>query len=236
MSAAIRLENVGVRFGRTLALSDVDATFERGSMTAVVGENGAGKSTLLRAIMGIVRLTTGRISLDGLRRADIAYLPQAQEIDRSFPIDVADFVSLGAWPRIGLSRSLAASEENRLLAAIERVGLTTQTRTQIAQLSGGQFQRALFARLILQDAPLMLLDEPFAAVDAKTTNVLMALLREWHMNGRTIVAVLHDMALVRREFAQVMLLRHRLVTHGPTDTAFAAMLSGEGNEARFAAE
>lgn len=211
---SIRLENIGVQFGRVSALEQVDATFEPGSMTAIVGENGAGKSTLLRAIMGLVPLASGRVSFDGLRAKDIAYLPQAQDIDRSFPIDVSDFVSLGAWPRLGLFRGSDPHEQRFLEAAIERVGLEEQRHTVIGKLSGGQFQRALFARLILQDSPVLLLDEPFSAVDTQTTIELMDLLRAWHAQGRTIIAVLHDLGLVAREFPEALLLNRRLVARG----------------------
>ncbi|WP_062011200.1 metal ABC transporter ATP-binding protein [Aureimonas sp. AU4] len=235
MTSSIGLEGVCVRFGRTVALEPMDATFAPGSMTAVIGENGAGKSTLLRAIMGLVRLTSGRVRLDGVRRRDIAYLPQAQEIDRSFPIDVTDFVSFGAWPRIGLTRSLSATEQQKLLAAIERVGLFAERQKAIAQLSGGQFQRALFARLILQDAPILLLDEPFAAVDAKTTADLTGLLRGWHADGRTIVAVLHDIGLVEREFERTMLLKHGLVAHGPSRVVLASAIAERQARARLVA-
>lgn len=211
---SIRLENIGVQFGRVSALEQVDATFEPGSMTAIVGENGAGKSTLLRAIMGLVPLASGRVSFDGLRAKDIAYLPQAQDIDRSFPIDVSDFVSLGAWPRLGLFRGSDPHEQRLLEAAIERVGLEEQRHTVIGKLSGGQFQRALVARLILQDSPVLLLDEPFSAVDTQTTIELMDLLRAWHAQGRTIIAVLHDLGLVAREFPEALLLNRRLVARG----------------------
>lgn len=231
MAGAIDLRDVTVRYRRTTALDSVDARFESGSLTAVVGQNGAGKSTLLRAVMGLVRLSSGRIDFDGVSRREIAYLPQAHEIDRSFPINVTDFVALGAWSRIGLTRSLPASERERLSAAIERVGLSAHQQSSIGQLSGGQFQRALFARLVMQDAPVLLLDEPFAAVDAQTTIELMQLLREWHAAGRTIVAVLHDLPLVEREFPLAMILERQVLAHGPSATVLAAVRAAGSNAA-----
>lgn len=207
----VRLEDVTLAYRRQPAVHHLSGSFRPGSMTAVVGPNGAGKSTLLKAIMGFLPVREGRILVENGGRRDIAYLPQQSDVDRSFPIDVADLVSMGAWRRSGLFGRLASGERKRIARAIATVGLAGFERRTIGTLSGGQMQRALFARLIVQDAPFLLLDEPFAAVDARTVADLTSLMKEWHEEGRTVVAVLHDLEHVRAHFPETLLIARELV-------------------------
>ncbi|MFM9862551.1 MAG: metal ABC transporter ATP-binding protein [Micropepsaceae bacterium] len=218
---AISLTDVIVTYRRVPAVHHLSGTFEAGSLTAVAGPNGAGKSTLLKAIMGLLPVSDGRIDLGGLNARQIAYLPQLPEIDRSFPISVEQTVLLGAWPRAGAFGTLDKAERTRAAAAIAKVGLSGYAHAPIASLSVGQWHRALFARLIVQDAPVILLDEPFAAVDERTTEDLMALVRRWHDEGRTVIAVLHDMSFVRRHFPRLLLLARKVVAWGPAGDALS---------------
>lgn len=218
MSApVIGLENLTVSYDRHPAVHHLSGSFARGSLTAVIGPNGAGKSTLLKAIVGFLKPDEGRIvrHLADPGR-EIAYLPQLAEIDREFPITVEDFAAAGAWGRCGGFRGVSVALRREVEAALAAVGMETFARRGIGTLSGGQFQRVLFARLILQDAPVILLDEPFAAIDTRTVADLMGLVSAWHRAGRTVIAVLHELDLVRTHFPQALLLMREAVAWGPT--------------------
>ncbi|WP_333835373.1 zinc ABC transporter ATP-binding protein AztA, partial [Rubrimonas sp.] len=222
MTAALRFENLTLGYNRHPAVHHLDAEIARGALTAIVGPNGAGKSTLLKGVAGALRPLEGRMTLADSARTRIAYLPQLAEIDRSFPVAVLEFVAMGLWRRIGAFGALGRGDRDRLGAALSAVGLEGFERRSIGALSGGQTQRALFARLLLQDAELILLDEPFTAIDARTAADLMDLVRRWHGEGRTVVAVLHDLDLVRAAFPETLLLARELVAHGPTKEALSA--------------
>ncbi|GGD92767.1 ABC transporter [Aureimonas endophytica] len=222
MTAPLTLDNVTVAYGRHPAVHHLSGVFASGSLTGIVGPNGAGKSTLLKAMMGYLPLSTGRIARTGIRAADVAYLPQAAEIDRSFPITVADMVALGAWSRFGLFGALRRSDAQRAVEALASVGLEGFERRAIGELSAGQFQRVLFARLLLQDARVVLLDEPFTAIDARTTADLLGIVQRWHGEGRTVVAVVHDLNQVRENFPQTLLLAREMIAWGATADALSA--------------
>lgn len=213
---AIRFENVTLGYGRHPAVHHLDGEIAQGSLTAIVGPNGAGKSTLLKGVVGALKPLQGRITLSTGARTRIAYLPQASELDRAFPVSVYDLVAMGLWGSCGLFGGIGRSDRPRIEAAIAAVGLGGFERRAIGTLSGGQMQRALFARLLLQDAPLILLDEPFTAIDAKTTADLLGLVRRWHEEDRTVVTVLHDIEMVRGAFPRTMLIARELVAHGET--------------------
>lgn len=212
---AIRLNNLTVAYRGHPAVHHLSGEFAPGSLTAIVGPNGAGKTSLLAAIMGRIRAAEGGVSFDGASRDRIAWLPQQAEIDRSFPIRVFDLVALGHWGRLGCFKGIAARQRDAVGAALEAVGLGFQRRG-IAELSAGQFQRVLFARVLLQDAPVILLDEPFNAIDARTTADLLAVVARWHAEARTVIAVLHDLEQVRLHFDRTLLMARRCVAWGPT--------------------
>jgi zinc/manganese transport system ATP-binding protein len=218
---AIALADVIVTYRRVPAVHHVSGTPAPGSLTAIAGPNGAGKSTLLKALMGLVPLSDGRIDRGGLAAQAFAYLPQVPEIDRSFPLSVLQTVLLGAWPRTGALGAIGKIERECAHACIADVGLAGYENAPIAALSAGQWHRALFARLILQDARVILLDEPFAALDERTTADLMKLVHGWCGEGRTVVAVLHDVAFIRRHFPQTLLIARELVAWGTTDEALS---------------
>ena len=216
------IENLTVAYDRRPAVHHVSGRFEPGSLTAIVGPNGAGKSTLLKAIVGLMRPSEGRIERPGLARADLAYLPQQAEIDRSFPITVADTVALGLWRDIGIWKAITGERWRRVAEALAKVGLAGFEEHPIGNLSAGQFQRVLFARLLVQDAPVILLDEPFAAIDERTTADLMGVVKFWHDDGRTVIAVLHDMEEVRRHFPATLLIAREMIGWGPTADVLTA--------------
>ena len=191
-------------------------------MTAVVGPNGAGKSTLLKGIVGTLRPLDGQIRFDLAANPSIAYLPQAADIDRSFPLSVYDLVAMGLWSRSGMLGSIGRTDKPKIENALAAVGLTGFERRAIGTLSGGQMQRALFARLLLQDCPLILLDEPFTAIDAKTTADLLDLVRRWHDEARTVLAVLHDMEIVKRVFPETLLIAREMVPWGRTSEVLSS--------------
>jgi len=214
----ISLENLTVTYDRHPAVHHVRGCFQAGSLTAIVGPNGAGKSTLMKAIVGLLAPAGGGIRYAGIdRRRDVAYLPQQAEIDRSFPITVADTVVTGCWQEIGAFGRVTSAQWRRVAEALSAVGLDGFGRRLIGTLSAGQFQRALFARLLLQKASVILLDEPFNAIDARTTADLLALVQRWHGEEKTIIAVLHDFDQVRACFPQTLLLARELIDWGPTD-------------------
>jgi zinc/manganese transport system ATP-binding protein len=214
--AALRFSNLTLGYERHPAVHHLDGVIEKGSLLAVVGPNGAGKSTLFKGIVGALRPLAGRIERGGLTVRDIAYLPQIADIDRTFPINVYDMVSMGLWRRSGLFGGIGRKERAEIETALAAVGLTGFEDRAIATLSGGQMQRTLFARLLLQDADLIVLDEPFNAIDTKTCADLLDLVRRWHRERRTVLAALHDMDLVQTSFPQALLLARTPVAWGPT--------------------
>lgn len=212
----ITITDLTVAYDRHPAVHHLSGTFAGGSLTAIVGPNGAGKSTLLKSVIGLIRPSEGTIRFSGLKPRDIAYLPQQAEIDRSFPITVADTVALGHWRSVGIWRAITGAHWREVDAALNKVGLKGFGQRPIAQLSTGQFQRVLFARLLVQDASVILLDEPFAAIDERTTADLMTIVNYWHEQGRTVIAVLHDMDEVKAHFPDTLLMARELVAWGKT--------------------
>jgi zinc/manganese transport system ATP-binding protein len=218
---AIRLQNLTVSYDRHPAVHHVSGCFRPGSLTAIVGPNGGGKSTLVRTLMGELSQTEGVVDRGGLAPGDFGYLPQAAEIDRHFPLSVADTVILGAWKEIGVFGGTTPQMAEKAWQALMAVGLEGFERRHIGSLSAGQFQRVLFARLLLQDAKVIILDEPFTAIDARTTRDLLDIVHRWHSAGRTIIAVLHDFEQVRAHFPRTLLLAREAVAWGPTETTLS---------------
>jgi zinc/manganese transport system ATP-binding protein len=185
-------------------------------MTAVVGPNGSGKSTLLKGLTGMLHPLGGRIDRGGLKTSRIAYLPQQAEIDRSFPITVLDTVALGLWHRLGMFGGMKPEQWQQARQGLATVGLEGFERRPIGNLSAGQFQRVLFARLTLQNCPVILLDEPFTAIDARTTVDLLDVIQRWHAENRTIIAVLHNLEQVRSYFPRTLLIAREPIGWGDT--------------------
>ncbi len=222
MTPALAFQNLTLGYDRHPAVHHLQTEISEGSLTAIVGPNGAGKSTLLKGVTGALAPLEGRVALYGLSRDDIAYLPQQSDVDRSFPLSVVDLVAMGLWREVGPFGRFGRERRARVDAAIAAVGLTGFETRPIGSLSGGQMQRALFARLLLQDASLVLLDEPFTAIDARTMTDLIDVVRRWHGEGRTVLAVLHNDETVRAHFPETLMLARELVAHGPTERVLTA--------------
>ncbi len=227
--AAITLDNLTISYDRKPAVHHLNGAFSAGSLTAVAGPNGAGKSTLLKALAGIVRADEGQIRIDrGL--SPVGYLPQVAELEREVPLTVLELVASGFWNQCGSFHTISRRERRLALDALDLVGLGTLEHRSLASLSVGQFQRMLFARLIVQDAPLILLDEPFAAVDAPTMRRLLDLMLMWHRDGRTVICVLHDLELIRRMFPSCLLLARECVAWGnPAEVLRPEKIAAAGN-------
>lgn len=222
MTAQLQFRDVTLGYDRHPAVHHLSGEVAAGALVAVVGPNGAGKSTLFRGIVGILKPLAGVIGLGNLNPRDIAYLPQTADIDRSFPISVYDFVGAGLWRRKGIFGGLGKDEQHRIREALAAVGLSGFENRPIGTLSGGQMQRMLFARVLLQDARVIVLDEPFNAIDAKTSADLIALVHRWHSEKRTVLAALHDMELVRANFPETLLLARSPVAWGATSEVLTA--------------
>ena len=220
--AQLRFRNLTLGYERHPAVHHLDGAVETGALVAVIGPNGAGKSTLFKGIVGALKPLAGSIERDGLDARDIAYLPQVAEIDRSFPINVYDIVAMGLWRARGAFGGIGGKDHQAIEAAIAAVGLTGFEPRPIGTLSGGQLQRMLFARLLLQDARVIVLDEPFTAIDAKTSADLLDLVQRWHRERRTVLAALHDIDLVRANFPQTLLLAREPVAWGATAEVLTA--------------
>jgi zinc/manganese transport system ATP-binding protein len=216
MTAALEFRNLTLGYDRHPAVHHLSGMVPEGTLLAVVGPNGAGKSTLLKGIVGTLKPLEGAIEGNRSARETIAYLPQLSEIDRSFPITVYDLVAMGLWRRAGLFGGIGKNERHLIESAVSTVGLDGFEGRVIGTLSGGQMQRALFARLLLQDSKLILLDEPFASLDANTIADLTDLISRWHRERRTVLTVLHDFNLVLARFPEALLLAREAVAWGKT--------------------
>jgi zinc/manganese transport system ATP-binding protein len=212
----LHCENLTLGYDRHPAIHHLNVHIPAGELLAIVGPNGAGKSTLLKGIMGQLKPLQGQLHLRDIAREQIAYLPQQSRIDRQFQISVTELVGMGLWHQLGSFGRLTKAHRHQIEHALEAVGIQGFANRPIASLSGGQLQRTLFARLYLQDAQLILLDEPFNAIDSRTCQDLLQLLHHWHEQGRTILAVLHDNEQVRHHFPQSLLLARQLVAYGNT--------------------
>lgn len=213
---SIDLQNLAVAYSRNTILSGLTCHLDAPSLWAIAGPNGGGKSTLLKTLLGLQKPTKGKITFHGFCPCDVAYLSQQNYLDRRFPLTVGDTIAMGLFREVGIFRRYTKEKHGKMQAALDKVGLSSSAKTPLQALSGGQFQRVLFARLILQDAPVIFLDEPFTGVDGRTMEDLMGLLHLWVKEGRLVVAVLHDLDLVQDHFPQTLLLARQFYKWGPT--------------------
>jgi zinc/manganese transport system ATP-binding protein len=219
MSACVTFEDLTLGYNSHPAVHHLSGVVAKGSLTAVVGANGSGKSTLMKGVVGVLKPMAGACAVaPGVR---LAYLPQQSELDRSFPARAIDLVSLGLWPRRGLLGRYSVEDRSAVARAFSAVGLEGFEKRPIDTLSGGQLQRALFARVLVQDADLILLDEPFNAIDARTLGDLINLIKRWQGEKRTVMVVVHDLDLVRQHFPEALLLARRPVAWGNARTTLA---------------
>ncbi len=212
----ICMKNSAVRYGQHIALDSINGNFRNNSLTAIIGPNGGGKSTLLKAILGMIPLHTGSIILDKSLRGNIAYLPQQNNLDRSFPLTVQDVVASGHCQHKGFFGRFDGALQENVEIALAEVGMLDCMNRALDELSGGQFQRVLFARLSLQDADCILMDEPFTAIDTYTVNDLIKIILKWHKAGKTLLIVNHDLDLVQDYFPTTMMIARRILDWGDT--------------------
>ena len=219
----IRIENLSVSYKETLALKDISLVLQGPTITGILGPNGAGKSTLLKSMLGIIP-HEGHTFIDDKEMKKslkkVAYVEQKIHIDYNFPIKVKECVSLGLYPSIPLFHTLKANHWKKVDEALEIVGLSDYADRQISQLSGGQFQRVLIARCLVQDAEYILLDEPFVGIDSVSEEIIMNTLRDLKKAGKTVLIVHHDLGKVAHYFDQVLLLNKELISFGPTKETF----------------
>lgn len=213
---AIELSNVTAGYDRHPALHHVSGVFQETSLTAIIGPNGSGKSTLLKTIAGFIKPMSGSITFKASQQNRIGYLPQIAEIDRSFPLSVYDVVMMGYWPKCGILRAISAPQRKAAMHALEEVGMAQFANRSIGALSTGQLQRVLFARLILQNADIILLDEPFSAIDARTAHDLLHFVEGWNKAGKTVLTVLHDMQQVQHHFPETLIIAREVIAWGKT--------------------
>ena len=211
----IYINNLTVTYEQHPAVHHLTAKVNQGEWLALVGPNGAGKSTLLNAMAGIITDYEG--SIEGTRQESVAYLPQQTQLDKSFPITVFELVATGLWQELGFFKSLGKTHHEQCERALAAVGLQGFEQRQIGTLSGGQLQRSLFARVLLQDRPIILLDEPFNAIDPKTLVDLTQVIKQWHQDNRTVVMVTHDLDYVRQHCPRSLLLARECISHGATE-------------------
>jgi len=215
----LAIRGLTVSYGEKPAVFSVDVSFRAGQMTAIVGPNGAGKSTLLKAALGILRPLSGQVTAFGHplaeMRARIAYVPQRASVDWDFPARVIDVVLMGLYRDLGLLGRVRARHRARAMESLARVGMEGFATRQIGQLSGGQQQRVFLARALAQGADLYLLDEPFAGVDAATERAIIGVLKSLRDEGKTVVAVHHDLSTVPVYFDRAFLINTRAIAEGP---------------------
>jgi len=217
---ALEVRGLTVSYRSAPVLWEVDARFPAGRLCAIVGPNGAGKSTLLKAALGLVPADAGQVLVDGVPgRAGldrVAYVPQRESVDWDFPITVREVVEMGRYRSTGWFRRVPKADRQIAAECLDRVGMAAYGRRQIGQLSGGQRQRVFLARALAQRAPVLVMDEPFAGIDARTQADLLDLLRGMRDAGDSVIVVHHDMAQVRAAFDWTLLLNVRALGCGPT--------------------
>jgi manganese/zinc/iron transport system ATP- binding protein len=215
----IELENLSVYYGKRCAIWDMNVTFQSHTLTGNLGPNGSGKTTLVQAILGLIPITSGTVQHIG---ASIAYVPQKKEMDLDFPISILDLVLMGAYNRLGWLKWYNKNERSRALQIMESLGIQHIKDRQIQEVSGGQLQRAIVARALLQDADFYILDEPFTGIDFATEKLLISLFRELRDKGKGVILVHHDLSNVQEIFDEVVMVNSRLVAAGATKHVFDA--------------
>ncbi|QXE02749.1 metal ABC transporter ATP-binding protein [Terribacillus sp. DMT04] len=221
---ALEVKDLQVAYDKKAVLEHVNVIVPKGSLTAIVGPNGAGKSTLIKAILGMLKRSSGHISVLGKpyspKNRNVGYVPQRGSVDWDFPTNSLDVVLMGRYAHIGWFKR--PSKQDVLLAkeALQKLGMESYATRQIRQLSGGQQQRVFLARALVQDADVYFMDEPFVGVDAKTENAIIDLLRELQQKGKTVIVVHHDLQTVPEYFDRTLLLNRTVIANGPTEHVF----------------
>jgi len=217
---ALEVEELSVTYHQTAVLWDISFALPAGSFIGIIGPNGAGKSTLLKALLGLAPLLSGSIRFFGSSlqqvRHKVAYVPQRSSVDWDFPMTAYDLVIMGRFSQMGLLKWASKSDKEATLNALKLVEMEELSHRQIGELSGGQQQRLFIARALVQDADLLLLDEPFAGIDLATEKTLLNLFAKLKAQGKTIVMVHHDLITAQKVFDWLVLLNTCLIASGPT--------------------
>lgn len=223
-TTSIHIAGLSVSYERKRVLTSIYADINPGSVVGVIGPNGAGKSTLFKAILGLIDVNAGEITINGKdikdQRTTVAYVPQREEVDWSFPATVMDVVLMGRYPHKTILQRLSSDDKALAMASLEDVGITELRNRQIGALSGGQQQRVFLARALCQQANIFLLDEPFVGVDITTEEKIIQILKRLATEGKTMMVVHHDLSSVEQYFDKVLLLNQRLIAYGDTQTTF----------------
>jgi len=223
-STSIHIAGLSVSYERKRVLTSIYVDVDPGSVVGVIGPNGAGKSTLFKAILGLIDINAGEITINGKdikdQRTSVAYVPQREDVDWSFPATVMDVVLMGRYPHKTIWQRLSADDRSLAMASLEDVGITELRNRQIGELSGGQQQRVFLARALCQQADIFLLDEPFVGVDITTEAKIIQILKRLATEGKTMMVVHHDLSSVERYFDKVLLLNQRLIAFGDTQGTF----------------
>ena len=214
---AIEIKNLTVAYGENIALEDLNLNIEVGSLMALVGPNGAGKSTLIKTILKFLKQITGEIKINA---KTLAYVPQRNSVDWDFPTTLFDVVEMGCYGRVGLFKRVSKEEKQKVLKAIEQVGMLEFKDRQISELSGGQQQRAFIARALVQEADIYLMDEPFQGVDSTTEKSIVKILKQLKAEGKTIIVVHHDLQTVPTYFESVALINKAVIISGKVSEVF----------------
>ena len=214
---AIEIKNLTVAYGENIALEDLNLNIEVGSLLALVGPNGAGKSTLIKTILKFLKQITGTIKINA---KTLAYVPQRNSVDWDFPTTLFDVVEMGCYGRVGFFKRVSKEEKQKVLKAIEQVGMLDFKDRQISELSGGQQQRAFIARALLQEADIYLMDEPFQGVDSTTEKSIVEILKQLKTEGKTIIVVHHDLQTVPTYFESVALINKAVIVSGKVSEVF----------------
>ena len=214
---SIEIKNLTVAYGENIALEDLNLNIEVGSLMALVGPNGAGKSTLIKTILKFLKQITGEIKINA---KTLAYVPQRNSVDWDFPTTLFDVVEMGCYGRVGLFKRVSKEEKQKVLKAIEQVGMLEFKDRQISELSGGQQQRAFIARALVQEADIYLMDEPFQGVDSTTEKSIVEILKKLKSEDKTIIVVHHDLQTVPTYFESVALINKAVIVSGKVSEVF----------------
>ncbi len=223
-SSAVSFHDVTVAYDEKPVLWDIDLDIPVGRRVAIVGPNGAGKSTLLKSALGILKPLTGHIKILGVNnnhyKNEIGYLPQREEIDWTFPISALDVVCMGSYRRSGWFKKISNEEKEKGRLALQRMGIESLSNRPIGELSGGQQQRVFISRILLQNAKVVFMDEPFTGVDATTEKIISNILKELVEENKTVISVHHDLQTVADYFDHIVFINLRVIDSGPTKTVF----------------
>jgi len=220
----LNVSNLNISYSEKKVLSDISFSVSSSKLIGIIGPNGAGKSTLIKAMLGLVRPSCGTVTFNGLCMHSLAkttsYIKQRMDNDLDFPIQVKDVVMLGLYPKIGLFKYPKKAHKMKITQALKEVGMQDYARAQIGELSGGQLQRVLLARVLAQDAKLIFLDEPFAGIDAQSEHSIMQILRKLRDAGKAIIMVYHNLDNVADYFDEIVILNKEIIAYGDAQMVF----------------